>query len=140
MEENSKSLNLAALSVLLFACCLLLGHGPAYGMVSETEFSTSLSEATGVVRVFVALFGGIIGVLGIVVAFRGVSGTADVEVSVSDHGKLSMKQVSQGVVITLIGTLYLLPEKKSERQIKGNQITIERNADGETINLEQRTM
>jgi len=146
MREERKSKNIALLCMMLAACCFLLDYGLAYGMVSETEYSTSLSEATGIVRIIVALFGGLIGVLGIIVAFRGVAGTADVEMSVSDHGKLSMKRVSQGVVITLIGAailisaLYLLPEKKSERQIKGSEITIERDADKEIISLEQHTM
>ncbi len=111
----------------------------ANGEVTETEYSTSLSEATGIVRVIVAVFGGIIGVLGIVVAFRGVGGAADVSIAVSEHRKLSMKRISQGVVITLIGAailigaLYFLPEKKTERQIKGKEITIERESDQERM-------
>lgn len=111
----------------------------ANGEVSEIQYSTSLSEATGIVRIIVAVFGGIIGVLGIVVAFRGVGGTADVSMSVSEHRKLSLKRVSQGVVITLIGAailigaLYLLPEKRTERQIKGKEITIERESGKERM-------
>ncbi len=103
----------------------------ANGEVIETQFSTSISEATGIVRALVAVFGGLIGLLGIVVAFRGVGGTADVSMSLSEHKKLSMKRVSQGVVITLIGAailigaLYLLPEKRTERHVKGEDITIQ---------------
>jgi len=145
MKEKHKLHSLTPSYIALFALFWLVGCGLAYGMVTETQFSTSLSEATGIVRIVIAVFGGIIAVLGIIVAFRGVGGTADVSMSVSDHGKLSMKRVSQGVVITLIGSvvlisaLYLLPEKKTERQIKGNEITIERDSDKETIYLEQRT-
>ena len=111
----------------------------ANGEVSETQYSTSLSEATGIVRIIVAVFGGINGVLGIVVAFRNVGGTADVSMAVSEHKKLSLKRVSQGVVITLIGAailtgaLYLLPEKRTERQIKGKEITIERESGKERM-------
>ncbi|MDR4504925.1 MAG: hypothetical protein MRK01_09080 [Candidatus Scalindua sp.] len=111
----------------------------ANGEVTETEYSTSLSEATGIVRIIVAVFGGVIGVLGIVVAFRGIGGTADVSVSVSEHRNLSMKRVSQGVVITLIGAgiligaLYLPPEKKTERRIKGKEITIDRESGKERM-------
>ena len=99
--------------------------------MKETEYSTSLSEATGVVRIIVAAFGGLIGLLGIAVAFKGVAGEADVSVSLSEHRKLSMKRVSQGVVITLIGAavlvgaLYFLPEKRTERELTGKEITIE---------------
>ena len=145
VENKCTPQNLTSFYIVLFTFFWLVDCGLAYGMVSETEFTTSLSEAAGIVRVIVALFGGIICVLGVIVAFRGVAGTADVEMSVSDHGKLSMKRVSQGVVITLIGAgilisaLYLLPEKKTERQIKGSEITIEREAGKETIYLEQRT-
>ena len=126
---------------LLFFCAVsgVLGNGE----VTETEYSTSLSEATGIVRVIVAIFGGIIGVLGIFVAFKGVGGTADVSMSVSEHKKFSMKKVSQGVVITLIGAailigaLYLLPEKKTERHIKGKEITIEQEAGKERTHAEE---
>jgi len=124
---------------LVFFC--FVGGVLANGEVTETEYSTSLSEATGIVRVIVAVFGGVIGVLGIVVAFRGVGGTADVSMSVSEHRKLSMKRVSQGVVITfigaaiLVGALYFLPEKKTERQIKGKEITIERESGKERMHM-----
>ncbi len=43
-----------------------------------------------------------------------------------------MKRLSQGVAITIIGAavllgaLYLLPEKRSEVQVKGKEITIEK--------------
>lgn len=125
------------MAFLTFFC--VVGGVLANGEVTETEYSTSLSEAAGIVRVIVAVFGGVIGVLGIVVAFRGVGGTADVSMSVSEHRKLSMKRISQGVVITLIGAailigaLYLLPEKKTERQIKGKEITIERESGQERM-------
>ncbi|HQU32382.1 MAG: hypothetical protein HRU72_06425 [Planctomycetia bacterium] len=103
----------------------------ANGTVREAEYSTSLSEATGVVRIVVAVFGGLIGLLGIIVALKGVGGTADVAATVG-KSSLSMKRISQGVVLTLIGagvligTLYFLPEKKTERELTGKEISIER--------------
>jgi hypothetical protein len=106
----------------------------ANGSVKETHFSTSISEATGIVRVIVAVFGGLIGILGIILAFRGIGGTADVSMSVSGHGNLSIKRISQGVVITLIGAailigaVYFLPEKKIESLITGKDITVETEA------------
>jgi hypothetical protein len=104
----------------------------ANGSVREIEYSTSLSEATGIVRVVVAVFGGLIGILGIVVAFKGVGGAADVSATVGKRARLSMKRVSQGVVLTfigaavLVGALYFLPEKRSEREMLGKEISIER--------------
>jgi hypothetical protein len=123
--------------MVILGCLFLFGAGMAdfafgNGGVRETEYSTSLSEATGVVRIIVAVFGGFIGLLGIFVVFKGVVGKADISVSISEHRALSMKRISQGVVITLIGAgilvgaLYFLPEKKTERELTGKEITIER--------------
>ena len=101
----------------------------ANGSVRETEYSTSLSEATGIVRIIVAVFGGLIGLLGIVVAFKGVGGAADVSATVGKHASISMKRVGQGVVLTLIGAavligaLYFLPDKKTERELTGKEIS-----------------
>jgi hypothetical protein len=138
---RNKNLLPSFILLLIFALVFFCAASGALanGEVTETEYSTSLSETTGIVRIIVAVFGGIIAVLGIIVAFKGVGGTADVSVSVSEHRKFSMKRVSQGVVITLIGAailigaLYLLPEKKTERKIKGKEITIERESGEERM-------
>jgi len=122
----------ATFAVLVALVVYLSDLAVANGSVREIEFSTSLTEATGIVRIVVAVFGGLISILGIFVAIKGVAGTADVSGSVSKYGKISMKRVSQGVVITLIGAavligaLYFLPEKKTERELTGKEITIER--------------
>jgi len=131
--------SIGPLLVVLLLFFLVVNGVLANGEVTETQYSTSLSEATGIVRIIVAVFGGIIGVLGIVVALRGVGGTAEVSMSVSEHRKLSLKRVSQGVVITLIGAailigaLYLLPEKRTERHIKGKEIIIEHESGNERM-------
>lgn len=115
----------------------------ANGSVRETEYSTSLTEATGIVRIVVAVFGGLIGILGILVALKGVGGAADVSASVGKQAKLSMRRVSQGVVLTLIGAavlvgaLYFLPDKKTERELTGKEISIEREA-GKTKEVMKR--
>ena len=103
MKTENSPQTLMPLSIVLIPFLCLFGSESAYAMVSETWYSTSLSEMSGVVRIIVAVFGGLIGVLGVVVAFRGVGGTADVSMSVSEHKNLSMKRISQGVGITLIG-------------------------------------
>lgn len=47
-------------------------------------------------------------------------------------GRVAFKRVSQGVVIVIVGAgiliagVYFLPAKQSERQLKGKEITIER--------------
>jgi len=130
IEASTRRLVLSLAVVALVVSLAELAS--ANGSVRETQYSTSLTEATGIVRVVVAVFGGLIGILGIVVAIKGVAGTADVSGSVAKYGKISMKRVSQGVVITLIGAailisaLYFLPEKKTERELQGKEITIER--------------
>lgn len=129
---RSSSRSLAAMALLLLCGIGMLNLAYGNGTVRETEYSTSLSEATGIVRIIVAVFGGLIGLLGIVVALKGAAGKADLSVSVSEHRSFSMKRVSQGVVITLIGAavlvgaLYFLPDKKTERELTGKEITIER--------------
>ena len=129
---RSSSRSLAAVALLLLCGIDMLNLAYGNGTVRETEYSTSLSEATGIVRIIVAFFGGVIGLLGIVVALKGAAGKADLSVSVSEHRSFSMKRVSQGVVITLIGAavlvgaLYFLPDKKTERELTGKEITIER--------------
>jgi len=130
---------MACSNILLLAVITAGDMAFANGHVTETEYSTSISEATGIVRIIVAVFGGVIGLLGILIAVKGVAGKADVSVSVSEYKKLSMRHVSQGVIITLIGAavligaVYLLPEKRKELQIKGKEITIERQKDGEKM-------
>ncbi|HEC31387.1 MAG TPA: hypothetical protein ENI41_02735 [Deltaproteobacteria bacterium] len=129
----------SAFIVFAMICVMFAVAAYGNGEVSETHYSTSLSEATGIVRIVVAVFGGLIGILGIFVAYKGIGESADVSVSIADHKNLSMKRVSQGVVITLIGAviligaLYLLPEKKTERKITGKEVTIERTPEGETV-------
>ncbi len=133
MTTTKKIVLLITLFTLMTFCLIELSW--SNGSVRETEYSTSLSEATGLVRIIVAVFGGLIGLLGIFLAFKGATSKADVSVSVSEHGKIVFKQVSQGVVITIIGAViliaavYLLPEKRSEREIIGKDIKIERNGD-----------
>jgi hypothetical protein len=104
----------------------------ANGEIIERESSTSI------VRIIVVAIGGIVSILGIVVAYKGIGGKADVELSVSEQKKIIFKNVSQGVVITIIGAMiliaavYFLPEKGKERRITGKEITIERSPDGRT--------
>ncbi len=95
-------------------------------------------SSTSIVRIIVVVIGGIISVLGIVVAYKGIGGKADVEISVSEQRKIIFKSVSQGVVITIIGAMiliaavYFLPEKGKESHITGNGVTIKHNPDGST--------
>jgi hypothetical protein len=121
-----KSLLLGSIPLLMaFLFFIGVNVALANGSVRETQFLTSISEVTGIVRVIVAVFGGLIGILGIILAFRGIGGTADVSMSVSGQGNLSIKRISQGVVITLIGAailigaVYFLPEKKYRKSNKG---------------------
>jgi hypothetical protein len=142
--ETMRRHNLHLVVILIVALTTLVTIGnPALalkkGEVRETEFSTGLSEATGVVRIIVAILGGLISLLGIVVAYKGIAGKADVSISLSEQRKITFKRVSQGVVITIVGAcilvaaVYFLPEKRSERVIKGEDITIEREAGRERV-------
>ncbi len=121
-------------SLFMIFVLLLVGTSLVFanGEIIERESSTSI------VRIIVVVIGGIISVLGIVVAYKGIGGKADVEISVSEQRKIIFKSVSQGVVITIIGAMilivavYLLPEKGKERRITAKDLTIERSSDGTT--------
>lgn len=120
-------------ALIAFIVLVVLAVGAlANGEITAIEFSTSLLKTTGVVRIIVAIFGGLIGLLGILVVVKGVAGKSDVSISLSKHQKIVFKRVTQGVVITIIGAaillaaVYLLPEKRTERHITGKEMTIER--------------
>ncbi len=123
--------SLTSLALILVALLTAISLAGANGTITETEYSTSLAEATGIVRIIVAIAGGVVAVLGIVVALRNIGGTAGVEISVSEQKKMAFKNISQGVVIVLIGAamlvaaVYLLPEKQRERHITGKEITVD---------------
>jgi len=123
--------SLTSLALTLIALLTAISLAGANGTITETEYSTSLAEATGIVRIIVAIAGGVVAVLGIVVALRNIGGTAGVEISVSEQKKMKIKNISQGVVIVLIGAamlvaaVYLLPEKQRERHITGKEITVD---------------
>jgi len=122
---------LTSLALILVALLTAISLAGANGTITETEYSTSLAEATGIVRIIVAIAGGVVAVLGIVVALRNIGGTAGVEISVSEQKKMAFKNISQGVVIVLIGAamlvaaVYLLPEEQRERYITGKEITVD---------------
>lgn len=129
--------------IVLVGLIVLYETVQANGDITDTEYSTSLSEATGIVRIIVSIFGGLIGILGIYIAFKGLAGKSDVSIGLGKHKKIEFKRVSQGVVITIIGAailitaLYLLPEKKRERVISGKEIIIEKNGERERLITEE---
>ena len=88
--------------------------------VVETDYSQSPFDAAGIVRIVVALIGGLIAILGFIVVLRGIQGKADIRVAVGKGRGISFKQVNQGVVIIitgvilLVGSIYLLPAKTRE--------------------------
>ena len=115
--------------VLMFAVSSIVF---ANGETIERESSTSI------VMIIVVAIGGIISVLGIVVAYKGIGGKADVEISVSEQKKIKFKSVSQGVVITIIGAMiliaavYFLPEKGKEHHTTWKKKITESRPDGTT--------
>ena len=70
---------------ILFGIDVVLANGE----ITETEFSTSLSEATGIVRVIVAVFGGIIGVFGIITLIASIFATASISCWASNKNPCS---------------------------------------------------
>ncbi len=97
----------------------------ANGEETTTEYSTNAW-----IRTVIAVIGGLIAVLGILLAFKNATALSDVGVSGSREKGVNvrLKKVSQGVIITLLGVvvlvagLYLLPEKSVVTTIKGKEI------------------
>lgn len=137
--ENLRPLPGAFLIIALFLMAVSVVPAWPNGEITETEYSTALSEGTTIVRIIVAVLGGLVVVLGFIVALKGVGGKADIELALSEKRRLSFKKVSQGVVIVIVGAailvaaVYLLPEKKKERVIKGEEIELE--GHGDTVRI-----
>jgi hypothetical protein len=107
----------AVLSLAVLAAPTL---GWANGQVTETVYSTD-----AVVRILIAAIGGVLAVLGVVLAFKNAMLTSDVSLS---RSSVEFRKISQGVVIALLGVavliagLYLLPDKTSVTDITGKEI------------------
>jgi len=114
--------------MLVWGCsCLIVVPGLALANGEET---TTEYSANAWIRTVIAVIGGVIAVLGIVLAFKNATALSDVGVSGSrEKGiNLHLKKVSQGVIITLLGVvvlvagLYLLPDKSVVHIVKGKVI------------------
>ncbi len=110
----------AALATVMI---LIVPNAMANGSITTTEYS-----ANSLIRIVIAVIGGIIAVLGVFLAFKNAGALSNVSFS---RARVDMKGVSQGVVITLLGVavlvagIYFLPEKTSTTETKGKSIEIE---------------
>lgn len=102
---------------------LIVSNAMANGSITTTEYS-----ANSLIRIVIAVMGGIIAVLGVFLAFKNAGALSNVSFS---RARVDMKGVSQGVVITLLGGailiagIYFLPEKASITETKGKSIEID---------------
>lgn len=112
--------------VWLCSCLILMPtFALANGEATTTEYSTN-----ALIRMVIAVVGGLIALLGILLAFKNAMAVSDVGVSSSREKGVNvrLKKVSQGVIITLLGVvvlvagLYLLPDKTMVHTIKGKVI------------------
>jgi hypothetical protein len=111
--------------LLVFALVSLLASpdsANANGELRETNYSVEAG-----VRWFVIAIGGLIALGGIILTSMNIRTLASVDISL-EKKSASMRQVSQGVVIAIVGaavlvaTMYFLPEKSSERTVTGKTI------------------
>ncbi len=104
---------------------LFAGSAFANGEIIEVTYSTEV-----IVRLVIAVLGGLLAIFGVFLTIRAARTTSDVEVAL-DTKRLTLKRVSQGVVIVLMGSLilvaslYFLPERSAETTITGEEITKE---------------
>lgn len=77
--------------------------------------STEPSKGAPYLFIVVAVLGGIIALLGIILVFHGVTSPAEVSIKIPGIGTFKFNKVGQGVVLAIIGaiilvsTLYLYP-------------------------------
>ena len=120
---------LCKINILPLICFLILFFSDsvfANGKVTETS-------ANMFILLIVAAIGGIVTILGAMMIFRGIGGKADVNISVSEHKKITFKKVGQGVVVIIIGALILISALyfgQQKRDIEGKKIDLKE----ETVN------
>ncbi len=67
--------------------------------------TTESSPGAPYLFLLVAVFGGIIALLGFFLTFRGVKSPADVTIKIPGGGEVKFSKIGQGVVLTIIGTI-----------------------------------
>lgn len=88
-----------AASVYIF----FVTSNPAWAVVT-----TESAEGASYLFIFIAFIGGIIALLGIILAFRGVTSPAEVSIEIPGGGTFKFSKVGQGVVLTIIGGIILV--------------------------------
>ncbi len=66
------------------------------------------SNGTSYLFIIIAVIGGIIALLGIILAFRGVTSPAEVSIKVTKIGAFRFSKVSQGIVLVIIGAIIMI--------------------------------
>lgn len=126
--------------IILFAsaCIFLVASNPAWAVV-KTEPSSGASYLFTVV----AALGGIIALLGIILAFRGVTSPAEVSIKIPNVGAFKFNKVGQGVVLAVVGAvilvsaLYLYPKTTTTKSFS-ETTTINEEDGTRIIHREQR--
>jgi len=76
---------------------------PAWAVVT-----TESAKGASYLFIFIAFIGGIIALLGIILAFRGVTSPAEVSIEIPGGGTFKFSKVGQGAVLTIIGSIILV--------------------------------
>ncbi len=112
----------------LFFCVLvivLFAHGACW---ANGEITTHEETTSTAVALAICVIGGIIAILGIIVAARGGRASSNLEIKFGENKTLTLNKLTQGVVIVLIGAgiliagLYNLPKHTREETIKAKTI------------------
>ena len=112
----------------LFFCVIvivLFAHGACW---PNGEITTREETTSTVVALVICVIGGIIAILGIIVAARGGRASSNLEIKFGENKTLKLSKLTQGVVIVLIGAailiagLYNLPKHTKQETIKAKTI------------------
>lgn len=90
--------------------------------------STEPSKGASYLFIVAAVLGGIIALLGIILAFRGVKSPTEVSIKIPGVGTFKVNKIGQGVVLAIIGAiilvsaLYLYPKTTTKTVIETTTI------------------
>lgn len=123
-----ESTNLRKRCRWLFLCVFVMVLFAQGACWANGEITTHEETTSTVVALVICVIGGIIAILGIIVAARGGRASSNLEIKFGENKTLKLSKLTQGVVIVLAGAailfagLYNLPKHTKQETIKAKTI------------------
>jgi len=123
-----KTMNLRKKFGPMFLCVFVIALFAQGTCWANGEITTHEETTSTVVALVICVIGGVIAILGIVVAAKGGRASSDLEIKFGENKTLKLSKLTQGVVIVLVGAavliagLYNLPKTTKQETIKAKTI------------------